>query len=260
MRARIVIGYQHYTAKVDESETPAPHGAKKNLEKKKKGGRTESREAIITPSCGGYQWIQIENTLGSNAYIRGFPRQRLCKAGLARLMQPVSRSLNNACDIRAAQTKCTFARTVYVCVYKYIQVYICTRERTYMQQYVYAFWRVRRWNHTVIRMIYTRWTVGFETRRSAGQVLLREASRRWIRLVHIVVYLRRRKRDTLRVKAALTAILTASCYTDGAIFTSATAVLRSITRSSEIISQSVRFARRSRALLIRISVVDYMIS
>jgi len=59
---------------------------------------------------------------------RGFPRQRLCKASLARLVQPVSGSLNNACDIRAGQTKCTLARTcVYVYMYMPVQesVYTC---------------------------------------------------------------------------------------------------------------------------------------
>lgn len=50
----------------------------------------------------------------------------------------------------------------------YIHKRTCTSVRIYYiyviyVQYVYAFWWVRRWNRTVIRMIYTRWTVGLET-------------------------------------------------------------------------------------------------
>lgn len=61
------------------------------------------------------------------AYIRarGFLRQRLCKAGLARWLQPVSGSLNNACDIRAGQTKCTLARTRVYVLYIYVYAYMC---------------------------------------------------------------------------------------------------------------------------------------
>lgn len=40
------------------------------------------------------------------------------------------------------------------------------------------------------------------------------------------------KKEIPRVKAALTATLTASCCTDGVIFSSATAVLRSATHSA----------------------------
>lgn len=159
---------------------------------------------------------------------RGFPRQRLCKAGLARLVQLVSGSLNNACDIRAGQTKCTLARTFYLCVC--ICVYIYLYKRAYVQTCIciYAFCRVRRWNRTVIRMIYMRWTVGFET----PSVRPLESYFEKLRGVGSASSsISGHEKEILCVKAALTAILTAFCCTT-TIFSSATAVLRSATRSA----------------------------
>lgn len=136
---------------------------------------------------------------------------------------------------------------------------ICTRERMYIGAIrIYAFWRVRRWNRTVIRMIYTRWTVGFETRQSTARVLLREASRRWIRLVVHVVYLRRWKRDTLResrVNCHINCVLPYSrrdfllgncCVTFDNTF-------------SKITSQRVRFMPQWKVLFIKISYIIYNI-
>lgn len=191
MRTRIDIGY---LALHHQSWWIRNVGAVRWQEKSRKKKQDRNQEGtIITPSRDGYQWIQI----GSNAYIRGAvflvsayakPVSRgWCSQspGLWIMHAIFARSKRN---VRSRALAC-----IYICI-------ICTRERMYIDAIrIYAFWRVRRWNRTVIRMIYTRWTVGFETRRSTARVLLREASWRWIRLVvHVVVYLRRWKRDTLR--------------------------------------------------------------
>lgn len=124
--------YLHYIAKVDKSETQAPRDAKKNLKKKK------TNRSWIS-NYNAFAWWLSMNTnrervrIGVRLYSRrGFPRQRLCKAGLARLVQPVSGSLNNACDIRAGQTKCTLARTFYLYICVCVCVYIYLYKRAYV--------------------------------------------------------------------------------------------------------------------------------
>lgn len=92
------------------------------------GKTSEKKEKKIEPGSNynAFASMVIDEYKSRIAYIRarGFPRQRLCKAGLARWLQPVSGSLNNACDIRAGQTKCTLARTRVYVLYIYVYAYM----------------------------------------------------------------------------------------------------------------------------------------
>jgi len=179
------------------------------IKKKKRRKKNRARgKTIITPSRGGYQWIQIGNAFGSGAYIRGavFLVSAYAKpVSHGWCSQSLTLWIMHAIFARAKRNaRSRLPAYMYIC--------ICLYKRAYIRAIcIYTFWRVRRWNRTVIRMIYMRWTVDFEM--PGGRPLesyFEKASWEWIRRPR-----RRLSRYTKKIvwKLPLTATLTAFCCT-----------------------------------------------